>query len=60
MKKICLNCKWFECCDDDGGFLEKGYCMAKPPAVYEYVEDDGTCEKWEACKHREKDIEAGC
>lgn len=57
MKKICLNCAFFECCDDEGGFLEKGYCLIQD--LYTYVEDDGTCEEFSPCKQRQKDIKEG-
>jgi len=57
MKKICINCNWFECCDDDGEFLEKGYCLTQD--LYTYVEDDETCDEWLACKQREEDLKNG-
>lgn len=58
MKKICLNCEFFECCDNEGEFLERGVCTAY--AVNLTVDDKHTCQIWEINKQREKDIKDGC
>lgn len=57
MKKICINCAYFECCDENGEFLETGYCLIKD--LYTFVEDDHICDEWAADKQREKDIRDG-
>ena len=57
MKKICLNCTHFECCDDDGEFLACGYCVIDPHQ--KDVKDEDTCDVWAANKQREKDLEDG-
>ncbi len=57
MKKICINCAHFECCDEGGEFLETGFCLIKD--LYTLVEDDDTCGEWVANKQREKDIRDG-
>lgn len=52
MKKICINCAYFECCDEDGEFLEKGFCLIQD--LYTFVKDDDTCDEWVA------NLRSGC
>jgi len=55
MKQICLNCIYFECYDDMGEFLEKGYCMGTTMSV----NDDDTCSQYKANPQREEDLKNG-
>lgn len=57
MKKICLNCQYFEVVDEDGDILEEGYCLIQD--LYTYVNDKDTCNDWLASKQREEDIKNG-
>lgn len=62
MKKICLNCEYWECCDGNGEFLtdERTYCTYPPNTARMYVRDEDSCSDWVADKQRESDIENGC
>lgn len=57
MKQICLNCTHFECCDEYGEFLEKGFCGIDP--LLKDVEDDDTCSQYKANPQREEDLKNG-
>lgn len=57
MKKICMNCEFFECCDGNGDFLEVGVCLIQDFPTH--VADDDTCLSFSMNKQREEDLKNG-